>query len=153
VALARAFFDGADDGPIPALTAQMQEASARLEFERAAALRDKVHRLEVLRDQFARLRFAVETLSFVYAVPGLDGDDRVYLIRRGCVRGEHAAPRTAADQQQLRELVASTFETTTRAPAAVPAHEVDELMLVSAWFRQHPDELDRARAGGLAIAC
>jgi excinuclease ABC subunit C len=154
VALARGFFEGADDGPIPTLTAQMRAASAQLEFERAAAIRDKVHRLEVLREQFARLRFAIESLSFVYPVPGIDGDDRVYLIRRGCVREEQAAPRTVADRERLRALAAATFEPVTRrpAPVTVPAHEVDELMLVSTWFRQHPDELDRARACGLAIA-
>ena len=66
----------------------MEAASERLEYERAAVLRDKLKRLEALRGQFARLRFAVETLSFAYTVPGHDGDDRVYLIRRGRVRAE-----------------------------------------------------------------
>jgi excinuclease ABC subunit C len=143
IALARAFFDGADDGPIDALTAQMQEASERLEFERAAALRDKVQRLEMLREQFTRLRFAVETLSFVYRVPGYDSDDRVYVIRRGCVRAERTAPRTARDRRALGTLTAEIFASAHRTPLAVPAHDVDELMLVSAWFRKHPDELER----------
>jgi excinuclease ABC subunit C len=88
----------------------------------------------------------VETLSFVYSVAGVDGDDRVYVIRRGCVRAETAAPRTADDRERLRALVSQTFEVGVYPPGAVPAHEVDELMLVSAWFRQHPDELDRVRA-------
>jgi excinuclease ABC subunit C len=144
VSLARAFLDGADDGPIASLLRQMQEASARLDFERAAALRDKVQRLEVLREQFARLRFAVETLSFVYPVPGVDGDDRVYLIRRGCVRAERTAPRTADESEVLQQLVAETFSGGEPAGTSVAAHDVDELMLVSSWFRQHPAELDRA---------
>ena len=58
-------------------------------------LRDKLKRIEALRGQFARLRFAVETLSFVYTVPGHEGDDRVYLIRRGRVRAETALPQDA----------------------------------------------------------
>ena len=95
MALARAFLDGADDGPIDHLRGEMEAASERLEYERAAALRDKLKRLEALRGQFARLRFAVETLSFVYTVPGHEADDRVYLIRRGRVRGETALPRDA----------------------------------------------------------
>jgi len=144
VSQARAFLDGADDGPIASLTEQMQDASTRLEFERAASLRDKMHRLEVLREQFSRLRFAVETLSFVYPVPGVDGDDRVYLIRRGCVRAEHTAPRTADERQRLQQLVADTFAGGEPAGTSVAAHDVDELMLVSSWFRQHPHELDRA---------
>src|SRR5205814_10566115 len=59
---ARAFLDGADDGPIETLRVEMEKASERLEFVRAASLRDKLHRLESLKEQFARLRFAVETL-------------------------------------------------------------------------------------------
>jgi excinuclease ABC subunit C len=145
VDMARAFFDGTDDGPIASLTAQMHEASARLDFERAAALRDKVHRLQGLREQFGRLRFAVETLSFVYTVAGVEGDDRLYVIRRGCVRAESTVPRTARDRGRLRSLVDQTFSGPKGPPGAVPAHEVDELMLVSTWFRQHPEELAHAR--------
>ena len=146
VQLARAFLDGADDGPIASLAAQMQDASARLEFERAAVLRDKAQRLEGLLEQFGRLRFAVETLSFVYMVAGVDGDDRMYLIRRGCVRAESPVPQTAADRGQLRALVADTFGGPKGPKGAVPAHEVDELMLISAWFRQHPNEFARTHA-------
>lgn len=145
VQLARAFLDGADDGPIAILTAQMQDASARLEFERAAVLRDKVQRLEGLLEQFGRLRFAVETLSFIYTVAGVGGEDRIYLIRRGCVRAESPVPQTAADRGQLRALVGDTFGGPKGPKGAVPAHEVDELMLVSAWFRQHPDEFAHTR--------
>ena len=73
LALARKFLDGADDGPMETLRGEMEAASERLEYERAGALRDKLKRLEALRAQFGRLRFAVETLSFVYNVPGLRG--------------------------------------------------------------------------------
>lgn len=152
VDMARAFFDGADDGPIATLTRQMQDASARLEFERAAALRDKVHRLEGLREQFGRLRFAVETLTFVYTVAGEEGDDRVYLIRRGCVRAESDVPRTAADRKRLRVLIDQIFGGPKGPPGAVPAHEVDELMLVSGWFRQHPEQFARTRRAGVERA-
>ena len=72
----------------------MQDASDRLEFERAGALRDKRQRLEELRDRFDRMRFAAESLTFAYHVEGVGGDDRVYLIRRGVVRAELPAPKT-----------------------------------------------------------
>ena len=68
-------------------------APSVLNFERAAILRDKLQRLETLREQFSRMRFAVETLSFIYTVPGHEGDDRVYVIRRGtCARGDGGPP-------------------------------------------------------------
>ena len=70
MALARAFFEGTDDGPLLGASAEMQEASdAAASTSAPRALRDKIQRLETLREQFARLRFAVETLSFVYPCP------------------------------------------------------------------------------------
>ena len=146
VAMARAFLEGSDDGPAQALRRDMEAASERLEFERAATLRDKLARLEGLREQFVRFRFAVETLSFVYTVPGHDGDDRVYLIRRGRVRAECRAPRTAAERRQLGRLVADVFGATERESASVPTHEIDELLLLSSWFRRFPGELERTES-------
>jgi excinuclease ABC subunit C len=146
VRMVRAFLDGADDGPMTTLRREMEVASEALEFERAGSLRDKLQRLEGLREQFIRFRFAIETLSFIYTVPGHEGDDRIYLIRRGRVRGEHALPRSEADRIRLLEMVEDVFNPTDRDTAQVPAHEVDELLLLSSWFRRFPAELDRSRA-------
>ncbi|MFN2565404.1 MAG: UvrB/UvrC motif-containing protein [Gemmatimonadaceae bacterium] len=150
VALARAFLDGTDDGPIHTLRRQMEAASERLEFERAGSLRDKLHRLESLKEQFIRFRFAVETLSFVYRVPGHDGDDRVYVIRRGRVRAEASAPRTVRERAALRRTVAEVFERAEHKGAQIPTHEIDELLLLSSWFRRFPRELARTSAPGEA---
>ena len=152
VRLVRAFLDGADDGPMDALRVDMEAASEALEFERAAALRDKLHRLEGLREQFVKFRFAVETLSFVYTVPGVEGDDRVYLIRRGRVRAEQPAPRTPSDRARLIEIVEDVFAPAERDSAQVPSHEVDELLLLSSWFRRFPDELARSRRASEFVA-
>ena len=152
VGLVRGFLDGADDGPMDLLRADMQAASRQMEFERAAALRDKLQRLEGLREQFIRFRFAVETLSFVYAVPGHEGDDRVYLIRRGRVRGECAMPRGEHDRARLLEMVAEIFSPMERDTAQLPAHEVDELLLLSSWFRRFPAELARSRQAAEFVA-
>lgn len=146
VNLARAFLDGADDGPIEQLRADMELASDRLEFERAASLRDKLRRLELLREQFGRLRFALESLSFAYTVPGYDGGDRVYLIRRGRVRAECPAPRTHGERALLRRLAEDVFGTVEHAASRIPTHEIDELLLLSSWFRRFPVELERTIA-------
>jgi excinuclease ABC subunit C len=144
--LARAFLDGGDDGPIEHLKGEMEAASERLEFERAAVLRDKFRRLEALRGQFGRLRFAIETLSFTYSVPGFDGDDRVYLIRRGRVRAETAQPRTASDAVALMSLIDDVYTPVERDSTQIPTHEIDELLLLSSWFRRFPTELERTSA-------
>lgn len=145
VAQARAFLDGADMGPMEQLQQQMEAASEALQFERAAVLRDKLARLEALREQFKRLRFAVETLSFVYDVPGCDGRDRSYVIRRGVVRAEVDTPKTRRERSAMRELVSDIFDAKAPAGASIPTHEIDELLLLSSWFRKYPKEMERAR--------
>jgi len=156
VRLARAFLDGADEGPIELLRAQMEGASERLEFERAASLRDKLKRLESLREQFIRFRFAVETLSFVYSVPGHGGEDRAYVIRRGRVRAELDVGRDPLALARLTEAAEDVFGRTEQVGAQIPTHEIDELLLLSSWFRRFPDELTRtvapAELGRLARA-
>jgi excinuclease ABC subunit C len=146
LALARAFLDGTHDGPIEQLRGDMEAASERLEYERAAVLRDKLRRLEALRGQFARLRFAVETLSFVYTVPGFEGADRVYLIRRGLVRAELERPSSPADAARLLRLVEEVYAPAERETSQIPTHEIDELLLLSSWFRRFPGELERTSA-------
>jgi excinuclease ABC subunit C len=148
--LARAFLDGADDGPMEALRADMEAASERLEYERAAVLRDKMKRLEALRAQFGRLRFAVETLSFVYNVPGHDGENRVYLIRRGHVRADLPMPTGPADAATLLQKIDEVYTPMERVTGQIPTHEIDELLLLSSWFRRFPEELERTSAAQAA---
>jgi excinuclease ABC subunit C len=145
VAMARAFLDGSDDGPIEMLRARMEEASSNLEFERAASYRDKLNRLEVLREQFGRLRFAVEKLSFVYTVPGHEGEDRVYVVKRGVVRAELDKPRSSWQRTKLKRLVEDIFGHGEKPSTVIPTHEIDELLLLSSWFRRFPDEMGRTR--------
>jgi excinuclease ABC subunit C len=144
VSMARSFLDGADDGPLEMLRQVMLTSSDRLEFERAAAYRDKLQRLEALKKEFGRLRFAVESLSFVYTVPGNDGKDRIYAIRRGRVRGEIDAPSNPGEQSALDAMLQEIFGDTASG-MQVPSHEIDELLLLSSWFRRFPRELERTR--------
>jgi excinuclease ABC subunit C len=143
--LARDFLDGSSDGPADTLRQQMEAASAALEFERAAIFRDKLSRLEALREQFDRLRFAVESLSFVYNVTGCDGRDRTYVIRRGIVRAELDTPKTRRERTAMRRLVDDIFGERAASGSSIPTHEIDELLLLSSWFRKFPEEMERAR--------
>ena len=144
--LAQAFLEGANDVPVAALRRAMNEASGQLAFERAAALRDKIERLESLRTQFARLRFAVESLSFVYTPAAIEGDDVSYIIRRGRVRAVMPAPRNAAQRRALDQQVTEIFAPMEQPVGTVPSHEIDELLLVSSWFTRFPGEFERTSA-------
>lgn len=146
---ARAFLEGLDDDPMERLRAAMQTASVALEYERAGVLRDKLQRLESLREQFGRLRFAVESLSFAYIVPGHDGEDRFYLVRRGVIRGEYPAPQTDSDWERMQSECARIYGTSrAHAPTSVPAHEVDELLLMTSWFSTNPEQLQSTVPAG-----
>lgn len=142
---ARAFLEGTGDVPIKRLKDGMEAASEALEYERAASLRDKLERLTSLRARFDYLRFAVEALSFTYSVPGIDSDDRVYVIHRGRVVRDCPAPRDDDERAALAEVaaLAAGHSPKRKAAFAIPAHEVDELLLISSWFAKHPDELAR----------
>ncbi len=142
---AKEFLEGQHDAPLAPLRAAMEASSDALDFERAALMRDKIRRLESLQEQFGRIRFALESLSFVYTVPG-DARERSmsYVVRRGRVRHECPTPRNAAKRRALDERVAEILAPAERAPATVPGHEVDEVLLVAAWFRKHPKEFTRA---------
>jgi excinuclease ABC subunit C len=141
---ARDFLEGRADAPHAPLLAQMTAASEALDYERAALLRDKVARVDSLQMQLSRLRFALESLSFVYALPSDDpARGRSYVVRRGRVRHEAPTPRSAAERRAFADAVEAILAPADPAPATVPGHEVDEVLLVAAWFKRHPKELER----------
>jgi excinuclease ABC subunit C len=142
VDLARRFLDGDADVPLTILRRRMATAAERLHFEYAAALRDRMLRLEEARAELVQRRGFVESLSFVYQVPGYDGDDRVYIVHRGSIREEAAAPRNAAEVCALRER-ARTLLRRRASSGRVGVIEAAEILLLARWFRLRPDELGR----------
>ena len=150
VALARDFLAGRSDVPLATLRARMMEAAEALQFERAAAIKAKLEKLAWLRGRLARFHADVDRLTFVYRPVGHGGEERVYLLRRGTVRAE-LDPLDDAHRGQLAEpdaLVATArrvFEGPDPRGRDIPTHDLDELYLVTAWFRKYPEELARTR--------
>ena len=133
---ARAVLEGRDDAPQRQLVREMSVASAALSYERAGWLRDRLTALQELEAQLARVREAITRPSFVYAVRGQDGDDRLYLVRHGRVVHEaRCTDMTAVDalHARSREQLASSH--------AAPADQLDELLMIEQWFRARPREL------------
>jgi excinuclease ABC subunit C len=142
VDLARRFLDGDADVPLTILRRRMAAASERLHFEYAAVLRDRMHRLEDARAELVQLRGFIESLSFVYQVPGYHGDDRVYIVHRGSIREENVAPRNAAELDALTERARTLLRRRT-SPGRVGATQAAEILLLARWFRLRPNELER----------
>ncbi|HZH75503.1 MAG TPA: UvrB/UvrC motif-containing protein [Archangium sp.] len=143
IAQARDFLNGATEQPLTLLRERMSLASRRLQFEYAAELRDRTATVERVQAELVRIGRFVERLSFVYTVPGHDGDDRVYIIRRGSVRAELAIPRTAHERLSLEEKATEIFEKPEPRTVGLRAHEAQEVLLVARWFRLNPSELER----------
>ena len=143
VATARAFLEGRTLDPIGRVVDQMDAAAAARSYERAARWREKFERLEWLVAAMARARSAIELLSFVYRDPGVYGDDRAYLIRRGEVRATYPYPTTPIEEEAFRAVVAEELTRPVPPATTLPRESVDEIMLVMRWFRRHPDALRR----------
>jgi excinuclease ABC subunit C len=142
---ARAFLNGQADEPLRRLQARMDAAAERWQYELAATLRDRLARLERLRDEFQELREALDSLTFLYHVEGTEGDDRVYLVRRGTIRAVVPSPRGAAERRRLQRLCDEHFGRPEPKGALVARHQVDEILLIARWFRLKPAELARTR--------
>lgn len=140
---AKRFLEGDADGPLRTLRDRMYAAAERLQFEYAAELRDRAARLEQIRDELVALRGTVDALSFVYVVPGWNGENRWYVIRRGGVRAELPAPRTAPEHERAIRKVEEIFAEPEPTGASVAPYQVAEILLVARWFRLNPAEIAR----------
>jgi excinuclease ABC subunit C len=142
VAVARRFLDGDAEVPIAILRARMELAAERMQFEFAAQVRDRAGRLAIARDELLAARGAIDGLSFAYHVPGHDGADRVYVIRRGAVRAEFPAPATPDERTALDRRVCGILSRSDAWTASGRTALVAEVLLVARWFRLRPHELD-----------
>lgn len=141
VRLAADFLEGRTAEPIGRVLEVMADAAARDDFERAAVWREKLEAVEWLFGVVARLAIALDALSFVYTVRDATGgsDDRVYLVRRGLVLAEAALPRTPIERLAFAAQVERHQELPEPALVAHSASEMDQVLLVTSWFRQHPE--------------
>jgi len=143
VALARRFLEGRAAEPLADLEARMRDASARMDFEYAALLRDRHERLRHFQDELTAFRGTVEDLTFLYKVPGFHGDDRLYLIRGGRIREDLPYPKGAAARSRVEAAVEEVYGATETGPHGLTPEEAAEIVLVARWFRQNPEERRR----------
>ncbi len=141
-----AFLEGRTVQPIDKAIAAMQEASLAQDFERAARWRERFEHLEWLLAATARSRAAVDLLTFVYRDPGVFGDDRAYLVRRGTVRACFPFPTTPIERIAFGAVVREELAREEPATGALPIEAIDEILLLMSWFRVHPEALKRTTA-------
>ena len=114
------------------------------DFVASAAERHRVD--PVLLTAMAKARSALDLLSFVYRDPGVFGDDRAYLIRRGVVKATFPFPTTPIEKEAFQAVVEEELATQPPQSMTLPRDSVDEIMLLMSWFRRHPEALRRTTA-------
>jgi len=144
-AMIREFLEGRTDAPVRRLEAAMEEASAALAFERAGVLRDRLALVRWLHERVQHFHANVDRLTFVYRAEATDGTEWRYLVRRGTVRAELAAPDSDEARRAYRALCTRIYQGPDPAGADIPTHDLDEFYLVASWFRRHPEERTRTR--------
>lgn len=138
-----AFLEGRTIQPVDRVVVEMQRAADAAEFERAARWRERFEQLEWLLAATSRARAAVAGLTFVYRDPGAFGDDRAYLIRHGVVRASYPWPSTPIEREAFRAVVTEELARPAPAPGPLPYQHLDEILLLMAWFRRHPEAFRR----------
>lgn len=146
VETAVAFLEGRTLWPIAQVVEAMQRAASQAEFEAAARWRERFEHLEWLLAATSRARIATELLTFVYRDPGTFGDDRAYIVRRGVVRASFPFPTTPIEHEAFRAAVAEEAAQPAPDGGALPIESIDEILLLTAWFRAHPEALRRTTA-------
>lgn len=135
---ARAFLGGQDDAPLVKIEQAMQRAVAARRFEQAALLRDTQEKLTDLR---SRLLPQPDVLpgNFVYPLRSR-GRTRWLIVQDGAVVQITSVPCNAHIASQLKTQLRRYKE---NASPANEQRDAGELRILSAWFRRHPQELER----------
>lgn len=138
VRAAKRLLDGRDSETMLALRRSMAEAAAAQQFEQAATLRDTIDDLFWLQERLAWLQNARMEYSFVYPLAGI-----WYLIRSGRVVAAVAEPLCNRSRGRAKRALDAVFPKA-GGPSTVPYELYDDVLLVSGWFRRHPEERNRA---------
>ena len=129
--------------PLAAIEDRIRGAVARLDFENAARLRDRMERLQSFQEHLGAFRGRIESLTFLYRVPGFAGDSRLYLIRRGRLKGEFPYPKNKRERRKIDGAIEEVYRAPEQGPASLAPHEAAERGRVARWFELRPKELKR----------
>lgn len=137
----RAFLEGRNDRPIQDLTAKMNDAASRCEFERAIVIRDRLRPIEWIWDKLGWLREARRENTFIYPLATEGARTVWYLIERGKVRRACYEPQSESEFLETGDLIEQVFGPK---PAQMDGiGHVDSVLLVAGWFKKRLGEKEK----------
>lgn len=136
------FLGGQHEQLLPQLQQEMEEASRRLEFERAARLRDRIHRLARL----LSAQKAVDPKGTDRDAIGVYQEDdlcsvQVFFIRRGKLVGREQFSLETAGSADLREILTAFVKQYYASAAYIPQEillqrEIEESAMIEGWLSE-----------------
>ncbi len=136
------FLGGQHEQLLPQLRQEMQEASQRLEFERAARLRDRIHRLERL----LSARKAVDPKGMDRDAIGVYQENdlcsvQVFFIRGGKLVGREQFWVETAGSADLKEILTAFVKQYYASAAFIPKEillqrEIEESSMIEGWLSE-----------------
>ncbi len=135
-----AFLNGENQDPQEAVRAAMASASQALEFERAAILRERLEQLDWLSERLIGMRKERRNQSFVYRTQGTNGESVWFAIHKGRVVNILKAPVAKGERQRTLRALQAIYGPDRIGQSDWAAQEIDHFLLISSWFRHHPDE-------------
>lgn len=149
---ARQFIANVEHGAVGRLQRQMESAAERMEFERAAMLRDGIKELERVTLHQHDRPLAVSDTNVILVMPTSDrySTVEIFMLRAGRLRVQ----RIVGTGARLDIVFAAAEETyyADREDGAFDERELDELRIITSWLYQRRDKADVIVVNGLAPA-
>lgn len=137
---ARQYLSHAEQGALTTLAAQMEEFAERLDFERAALLRDAIGEIEraTLHRQDKPLAVSEMNVAVLVGTGNQHRTIELFVLRHGRLRLQHVVG-AATRAERLRDLLAPVIALrSTGAPFT--QQEIDELRIITGWLHQNHKE-------------
>jgi len=99
--------------------------------------------LRSFQEQLVAFRGTVDDLTFLYRVPGFNGDDRMYLLRKGRIRRELPYPKGRDERVRTARAVEEVYAESDPGPGSLRPEDAAEILLVARWFARRPEERRR----------
>ncbi len=144
----RQFLCGKDKSVLGELTDRMQQASANLEFEKAATFRDWLQTLDRMLEKQQAVAAPVLDHNAALIHPDVrPGCTDVLFVRHGKFVGslQLDMPLSAASEAAIREGVTEMFDLTAERPDTLSKRDQDEIRLLSHWMFVHRADLQSVR--------
>lgn len=137
------FLEGKHDEVLRDLQAQMSEASDNLEFERAAALRDRIHAVEQVLEKQKIINTSGADDQDVIAIASQDDETcaQVFFFRGGRLAGREffilQGTRDAEEPEVMQMFAQQFYDSAPHVPGEVIlSHEPEDSETLRGWLRQ-----------------